>query len=524
MSGNVAPVADPALAPVTSWAPAAPAAPVLERVMGRWDTVLFLVSAIVAVDTIGAIAVGGVQAFGWMVVLAVTFFVPAALATAELGTALPAEGGPYVWVRTAFGQHAGALTGFFYWAATPIWVGGSVSAVALVAVDRLVVPLSLPVELGVGLAFVAACTAASLLPLRVGKWVPTSGALAQVGLLALFTATVVAYGARHGWHAVHAGDLRPTSAVFVTVVPVLLYSFVGVELPTSAGEELRDPVRDVPAAILRAGIAQAVMYGVPMAAVLLALPADRITSVRGLVDAIATTFTVYGGSVEVDGAVHLTGSGALMAGGAGIAVVWILLTSAVSWTMGTSRTQAAACRDGSGPAWFGVLSPRSGVPTRIVLLTGLLSGTALVLGLVATHGDGVRFFTIGLTGAVSFALLSFLAVFGSVVRLRRSAPALDRPFRVPGGRLGATLAGGLPTVWVVVGLVCLLWPGLGTADPDAYLPAGFAGDRTAFEFLALAPVVAALAAYAIASLTGVLAGDGWVRRPRIAARHRRSAA
>ena len=68
----------------------------LRRELGRFDTVFFLISAMVAVDTIGAIAVGGGQAFTWLAVLFVTFFIPSALASAELGAAIPEEGGVLV--------------------------------------------------------------------------------------------------------------------------------------------------------------------------------------------------------------------------------------------------------------------------------------------------------------------------------------------------------------------------------------------------------------------------------------------
>ncbi len=36
---------------------------------------------------------------------------------------------------------------------------------------------------------------------------------------------------------------------------------------------------------------------------------------------------------------------------------------------------------------------------------------------------------------------------------------------------------------------CLLWPGLGTADPNRHLPPGFAGERLMFEVLVLIPIV-----------------------------------
>ena len=101
-----------------------------------------------------------------------------------------------------------------------------------------------------------------MIPLRVGKWLPTSGAIGQIVLLAFFTVSVAIYGIQHGVHGIGVGDLPPSGAGFIAVAPILLYSFVGVELPTSAAEEMRNPKRDIPAAIARAGLAQALMYGV----------------------------------------------------------------------------------------------------------------------------------------------------------------------------------------------------------------------------------------------------------------------
>ena len=99
-------------------------------------------SAMVVVDTLGAIAIGGEQAFTWLAVLFVTFFIPSALASAELGAAIPEEGGAYVWVRMAFGRLAGALTSLLYWAGTPVWLGGSVTIVAIAVWERFFADLS----------------------------------------------------------------------------------------------------------------------------------------------------------------------------------------------------------------------------------------------------------------------------------------------------------------------------------------------------------------------------------------------
>ena len=174
----------------------------LRRELRRFDTIFFLMSAMVVVDTLGAIAIGGGQAFTWLIVLFLTFFIPSALASAELGAALPEEGGAYVWVRSAFGRFAGSITSMFYWAGTPIWLGGSVTAVAMSVYRRFLGPLPTGGMYVFGALFIGAATVAAVVPLRFGKWVPTSGAIGQIVLLSLFTVTVVLYGLRHGIHGI----------------------------------------------------------------------------------------------------------------------------------------------------------------------------------------------------------------------------------------------------------------------------------------------------------------------------------
>ena len=50
------------------------------------------------------------------------------------------------------------------------------------------------------------------------------------------------------------------------------------------------------------------------------------------------------------------------------------------------------------------------------------------------------------------------------------------------------------TGWALLAAACLMWPGLGSSNPDAALPGGFEGDRLAFELLVLGPIVALVAA------------------------------
>ena len=467
----------------------------LRRELRRFDTIFFLISAMVVVDTIGAIAIGGGQAFTWLLVLFVFFFVPSALASAELGAALPEEGGLYVWVRRSFGRYPAGVASLLYWAGTPMWLGGSVTVVAIAVWGRFLGDLDRTGIYVFGTVFVVAATVGAIVPLRIGKWVPTSGALTQIVLLSFFTITVVVYGAQHGLHGISVGDLRPTYLGFIAVAPILLYSFVGIELPTSAAEEMVDPRRDIPAAIGRAGVGQLLMYAVPILAVLLVLPAAQVTSLHGLIDAMKTVFTVYGGSVAPDGSATLTGAGVVVGDVCALAFVWILLASGSAWTIGAGRAQAAACLEGAGPAWLGTISERTGVPVRMGVVSGAVALVTMVVDITLTGGDGQRYFSAALTLAVALIVLAYLLVFPTFVALRLKEPGLERPFRVPGGLGVAWAITVVATGWALLAAVCLLWPGFGTSDPDAALPPGFAGDRAGFELLVLGPVLLLLVAH-----------------------------
>lgn len=272
------------------------------------------------------------------------------------------------------------------------------------------------------------------MPLRYGKWVPNSGAVGQIGLLALFTVSVVVYGIRHGVHGISLGDLSPSRATFIAVVPVLLYSFVGVELPSTAAEEMRDPRRDIPVAIARAGIGQTLMYGVPILAVLVVLPTEQVTSLHGLIDAMKTVFTVYGGSVAADESATLTGAGQLLGWLSAVVFIWVLLASGSAWIMGAGRAQAAACMDGAGPRALGRVSARTGVPVVMGLVSGAVSLVTMAADLLVTGGKCQKYFSAALTVSIALIVLAYLLIYPSFMALRLRRPDLVVPSWCPGAR------------------------------------------------------------------------------------------
>jgi amino acid transporter len=466
--------------------------PALRRELGRLDAICLLVTAIVAIDLIGAVANGGPQSLTWLAVVAALFFVPAGLVVSELGSAFPDEGGAYVWARRAFGRTVGAVAAWFYWFDTPVWLGGSLAILCVTVVDDLVIGLEGPARWAVALAFVWLVVAAAVVPLRRAKWLSASGALAQVVLLAAFTVTVALYALDHGVHGVGAGGFVPGWAGLLAVAPVLVYGFLGFELPSSAAGEMRDPRRDVPAAVGRAGALTVLLYGIPILAILVVVPEERITSLSGFLDAIASVFTVYGGEVRPDGTVALDGAGSVLAALIGLCFVWSLLATGLAWVMASARSLAVAAIDGAAPAALGRFSLRTGTPVTAVLLTGLLASATSAAAFAVAGDDGDRYFSVVLTVAIALLAVANVLVFPALVVLRRRHPHAPRPFRVPGGAPGAWLASGLATGWCVLALAAAVVP--------AALPAGFEGERPAFTACVAIPLLV-LGAVAVAVST-----------------------
>jgi amino acid transporter len=434
----------------------------LQRHFGRFDILFFLICTIVGVDTIATVAQGGGQAFTWMMIFAVVFFVPQALLFSELGAAFPQEGGPYLWTRLAFGHLAGAVNNFLYWITNPVWIGGSLTISCIGAVEVFFNhgnSLPTPVWYIVALLFVWISIIAAIMSFSAGKWLPTAGAFARFILLGVFTISVVIYAVKHGAHGLGASGYKPSESGFVLLVGVLLFNFVGFELPSSAGQEMINPQRDVPFAIARSAAGSVLLYALPVIGILIVLPSTAITNFSGFISAIQTVFTVYGGHVSAAGAVTLSGAGLIFGDACAILFILCLLTSGATWIMGSDRALAVSCYDGAGPRVLGVINAKYGTPVRVNIFSGIVATIVVVLAQQITSGDAAKYFNAVLGVTISTTLISYLLIYPALWKLRRSHPGTPRPFRMPAHRILTIILMAL----VAIATVQLIAPGLGSS-------------------------------------------------------------
>jgi amino acid transporter len=420
----------------------------LRKVLGRLDLVLFTACAILGFDTVAASAEAGAQAITWLLISLVIFLVPYGMLTAELGSAFAVEGGPYEWARLAFGRCAGSVTAILYWLSNPTWIGGTLTAATIAALDTLVLhkPLGTTAEIIVGLAFVWVTVAIAIVAFRIGKWGPNLGTIVKIAVTLLFTVMFIAFLVQHGRPvgASSAADLKPSLSGFLTVIGLLVFLWVGFELSNGAAEEMVNPQRDVPKMILRSGIICAVIYGALIVGIILVIPKSGLSNVSGFADAYNA----------VSGVFHSHGLNVLFA----ILLIVTLIASGAVWLEGADRTQAIASLDGAGPRWMGRFTS-FGTPIAVNLASGVVSSGFVLFVFLATSGKLENFFAVMLSLTVSTTAVSYVFIFPALVRLRVKYPDRPRPYRVPFGMAGAWAAAIITEAFVVVTAVTLLWPG-----------------------------------------------------------------
>jgi amino acid transporter len=164
-----------------------------------------------------------------------------------------------------------------------------------------------------------------------------------------------------------------------------------------------------------------------------------------------------------------------------------LLTSGATWIMGSDRALAVSCYDGAGPRVLGVINARYGTPVRVNVFSGIVASIVVVLAQQITSGDAARYFNAVLGVTISTTLISYLLIYPALWKLRRSHPAVPRPYRMPAYRVLTVFL----MILVAIASVQLIAPGLGDGwfGPN-YLPEGWThAQRFTYLWTELVPVL-----------------------------------
>jgi basic amino acid/polyamine antiporter, APA family len=337
-----------------------------------------------------------------------------AICYAELASAVPVSGSSYSYAYTTLGEGVAMVVA----ACLLLEYGVSAAAVAVgwsqyvnELLDNLfsfTLPESIsnaPEQDGVlnlpAVILVVMCAALLLRGASESAKANAVMVVIKVAVLVMFIAIGVT-----GWDSDNFTDFAPDGFDGVSAAAgIIFFSYIGLDAVSTAGEEVHNPRRNLPLAIIIALVVVTTLYILVSAVAVAAQPTAAFEGQEAGLSAILENIT---GS---------TWPGTMIAAGAVISIFSVTLVV----IYGQTRILFAMSRDGMIPPLFHRLNPRTLTPVPSTIVVAVL--IALLAGLIPIN------FLAEMTSIGT--LVAFLIVSIGVMVLRRTAPDLPRGFRVP---------------------------------------------------------------------------------------------
>ena len=427
--------------------------------LGVFELSMINVAAIATLRDLPAMAEYGLSAITYCLCVAVVFMIPISLVSAELATGFPQAGGIYNWVRQAFGQRWGFVAIWLQWIQNVVWypVVLSFAASTLAYALRPELAQNRYYIVGIVLASYWTSTFVNFRGLKASSRISTWGVLA--GML-LPAAILIGFGMAawnsgtprsDGSHLVFSlsalkPDLRHPSRM-VLALSMLLTSFVGMEMSASHAQEVRNPQRDYPRAILIATLAILALAIIGTMSLIVILPPDGINAETGVMQTLQVLEHRYG----LPGLIPASA----------VLIAFGLFGQVTTWVPGPSKGLLAVGRSGLLPRFFQITNG-NGVQTHILIVqAGIVTVMALVFMVIPSVETA---YTLLMATTAQLYLLMYILMFAAAIRLRYSQPDTPRAYRVPAGNVGMACVSGLGICGAIFAIAVFYLPQSGISS------------------------------------------------------------
>ena len=420
----------------------------LSRSIGLFQLSMFGVGATIGTGIFfilsEAVPIAG-PAVIWSFVIAGVVAGLTAVCYAELAGAVPVSGSSYSYAYATIGELpamavAGCLLLEYGVSGAAVAVGWSQYLNQLLGnLFGIEIPESLsqaPEQGGIinlpAVILIALCALLLIRGASESATVNTVMVLIKIGVLIMFIGIGIT-----GWNSDNLADFAPFGMSGITAAAgIIFFSYIGLDAVSTAGEEVKDPHKTMPRAIMIALVTVTALY---VMVCLVAVAAQPYTEFEGQEAGLAQILENITGS---------TWPGTVLAAGAVISIFSVTLVV----IYGQTRILFAMARDGMIPELFHKVNPvtRTPVPNTIIVAALI----ALLAGLIPID------FLASLTSVGT--LVAFTVVSIAVMVLRYRQPDLPRTFKVPGFPVTPILAI-LGCLWIIKDLkpitllVFLIW-------------------------------------------------------------------
>ncbi len=371
----------------------------------------------------------------WVLALLV-FFIPQGYANYVLARKYPQEGGIYVWAREVFGTKHGFIAGWCYWVNNLIYYP---ALLMFLAGNALFIFGSRYIHLTNNGLYIALFSLVMLWliillnvrGLSIGKWLHNLGGVGVWIPIGLLIILAIISAVRNGpaepfkWTALFPNLGRTSTWSFWAT---MCFGFAGLELMSLLGEEIKQPERNIPKAIVISGIGIAVVYILGTFALLVALPVSDIGLLAGIVQSIGSLGEHF----------NLTWAG-------GLAALFIALSGlggVSAWVAGVARVPFAIGLDRYLPAALGKVHPRYGTPHISLIVQGVLTSFFILLSVAGSSVEEA--YLVLLDAEIILYFIPYLYMFAAAFKV--------------GGNWRGRLSGTLGFVATALAMVFALLP------------------------------------------------------------------
>lgn len=427
-----------------------------------FSAVLATVCIILVVDAVAPTASIGNSMYIWWAIMLIGFFVPYALISAELGTQYPSEGGMYTWIKKAFGKKWAARVAWFYWVNYPLWIASLADLITSLLMQMFGIELSMTAVLIIQVAYIVLVTVLGMLRISQSDWVANIGAilkiviLAGVGVLGFYI--LFTHGTANpieSWH-----DLVPLASADggidwagLSFVSLIIFNMLGFEVVGTFYDDMDNPKKQIPQAILLGGVLIAIFYILPSFALGVGTPFAEISTDTGVLDAWEILLTNAGVAAEAIQAILIT---------VGLLFIVTLISNISSWNFGVYSVIAYAARDGMFPkSWR--KTNKDGVPYVVGIWTGIVAGILAVAGIVLAYvfpeaEELTNMFWAFFDLSLVCLLFSYIPLFAAFIKLHKKGQQVKDGYFIKVGPAMRWIMGIVPLVLLIVSLFFTLIP------------------------------------------------------------------
>lgn len=401
------------------------------------DAVMTVICVVFVAEAAAPVAAVGNSQYFWWIFLLITFLLPYGLISAELGTTYEGEGGIYDWVSKAYGKRWGGRVSWYYWINFPLWM----ASLALMFPDTIGmltgIQMGVVPSLIIELAFIWIVIFISFFPVCDSTWILNGAAVIKV-LIALTLGILGIYGAvNHGMANTYTlKSLLPSFDLdSLSYISVIIFNCLGFEVVCTFADDMENPKKQIPQAIIIGGVAIAAIYIFMAFGIGVAIPTDQISTSTGLLDSIQLLTG------------HPTG---IIVTVVAIAFLLTLFGNMISWSLGVNNVAAYAADNGDMPSVFGIRSAKNDMPVGASIMNGIVASLILIIAPFIPNQE--LFWCFFALNLVMF-LLAYVPVFPAFLKLRNIDGDRPRPFKVPGGPAAIHIIAIVPMIMLVISLI-----------------------------------------------------------------------